>query len=74
MDAATATTTTTQTSTSPPPNQTTKNTKQPVAILAKGNHDPSMPPGRLIVLNLFYMAFIGYVMLFALSQVTKGFG
>lgn len=28
-----------------------------------------MPPGRLIVLNLFFIGFIGYVMLFALSQV-----
>ena len=43
--------------------------QQPVAILARHNHDPAMPPGRLIVLNLFYITFIGYVMLFALSQV-----
>ena len=34
-----------------------------------GNHDPTTPPGALIVLNLFYIGFISVVMLFALSQV-----
>ncbi len=42
-----------------------------MAILSRGNHDPAVPPGRLIVLNLFYIGFIGYVMLFALSQVIR---
>lgn len=31
-------------------------------------HDPSIEPGGLIVLNLLYLGFISYVMLFALSQ------
>lgn len=34
-------------------------------------HDPSIQPGGLIVLNLLYLGFISYVMLFALSQVHK---
>jgi len=41
----------------------------PVAVLSRGNHDPEMPPSDLIVLNLFYIAFIAYVILFALSQL-----
>ena len=41
----------------------------PVAVLSRGNHDSAMPPSDLIVLNLFYIAFIAYVILFALSQL-----
>jgi hypothetical protein len=41
----------------------------PLLLFLSAAHDPAVNPGGLVVLNLFYLGFISWVIIFALSQL-----